>query len=288
MGNSIMLAIYKQNAYDDKSYIEYSNGTIDTTDLSPNDFWTIINPSSACVQTLQQRIPKCNIRKYADCTFLMSPKAYDKIPPYKTGNGSACVISFMYNDIKWYLMVSDNKPYIQNCGGMGKPHETPKDTMIRELEEELQLHITPDRINYLGQWSYMYSNDLISIGWEMKTTLFELKLRLTDLYHLGIPTSEKLLTEEIFTIPITASQSPTSQQKSPTSTSTSTSPTSTTPPPKLDEVEYIYVIPETKLLDAPREINGKKFDNHHRACLHYISNIDCDIDTSYLYSFVML
>ncbi|MGV8918944.1 MAG: NUDIX hydrolase [Pseudomonas sp.] len=61
-------------------------------------------------------------------------------------------------------------------GGKIEPSERPVDALVRELLEELNLHIDPQQANYLGQFSAPAANEP---GFEVKCELFQVTINET-------------------------------------------------------------------------------------------------------------
>lgn len=255
----MLFTVFKTNRFGDKCYIENSIGTFDEKMIMGENFWTIHDPSQECVDYFTENLPGCGIRDYNNIPYLLSPTAFEKLPEQKINQGSACIITFQYKGIMWYLLVSDNKPYIQNCCGMAEESETPKQCMIRELKEELAISeaVSEKKITEKGYWSFIYSNELVSASWPVQTTLFHLHLSYFEIAHLI--TDFEILSSDVWnSIKIN----------------------------DVDEIDTIFIIPEHILDEVEEILNGKTFNNHHRCCLHHLSGIDySEFNISYLNEF---
>lgn len=252
-----MLSVKCQNKFGNLCYIENPDGDIKYSDLQSNVIWTIENPSSELLEMVESE--EHIIETYNGVTYLTTKFAKSKFPT--TSNGSACVIRLRDDTGKmWFMLVSDNKHYIQNCcGGSLSESESPSNTMIRELQEELNICVSSDRLKIIGSWGFMNVNPVINLNKENITTLFMIDLNMNDISHLCTTMHE----EDYFVINANDLEC------------------------KLDEVEHIYFVSQDfmKKLDLPEKINNKLFKGHHIDILKIISGVQGNYEYPYLSHF---
>lgn len=261
-----LLKVVATNKFGDCCYQEDPNGTVLFSSLCDNKIWTIIHPSSELIEKMSgEKI----VQEYNGTMFMTTKFAKSKFP-MGTGNGSACVVKYTDNTGKvWYIMVSDNKTYLQICCGSsnklsdGSPEEeTPKQTMVRELLEELLITTTEDKLVEIGSFSFRNTNVLINLDAECVTTIFMLEVTEDAVQHLLPPTAYGLHIVDSEKLSC-----------------------------KLDETQFVYFVPQEDLSTLPEEINGKRFSNHHRGILNVLSGItfpgDLSVHYPFLSSFVM-
>lgn len=70
---------------------------------------------------------------------------------------SAAVITD--SDGRMLLVRKRNTPFFMQPGGKPDAGETPEQALIRELNEELQLEITPEQLHSLGQFTDIAANE---------------------------------------------------------------------------------------------------------------------------------
>lgn len=114
-------------------------------DINPTKIWTIKNPNQAVIDYFYD----FEQREYNGVNYILSPKASEVIPyPGQEYNGSACII---YTE-DYFILVADNKPYMQNVQGMKSKDETrPVDTIVREINEEIGLVMEDHRFEIIGE-----------------------------------------------------------------------------------------------------------------------------------------
>jgi 8-oxo-dGTP pyrophosphatase MutT (NUDIX family) len=253
------LTILKRNKFGNPMYgISQNDNSNDEKTPLPSDndgVWTILNPNSDIIKLY----PDCEIRQYGSNKLLMSKCASDKIQKPYNHDGAALVISFVYNGIKYFILVADNKPYLQNVqGGMIDDDKMdPRLCAVRELMEELNITINTDMLTYIGKYGFIYKNDIIGDYAHPATThVFKINLKFEDVQHL--------IQHEL----------------NPNDTNIQFF--------KLDETEFVVMIPEHLIDNLPNKINGKEFGNHHREILHRQVSSNKKISTSHLAFFEII
>lgn len=76
-------------------------------------------------------------------------------------------------------------------GGLVEPHEDPQTALIRELAEELQLHVKPEEVKLVGT---MFRKDV-----DVLTLVYEYVPRVSDTIRLALPPKE--LEQYAFVVP---------------------------------------------------------------------------------------
>ncbi len=266
-----MLKIVRTNKFGNHCYIEDSNGTVSSESLNNKTIWTIENPSEKLIQ-LSHVANAINsgeqiIKKYNGVTFLTTKFASEKFPS-GSGNGAACIVRYTdANDRIWFILVSDNKKYVQNCAGSADfknsdlGEESPLENILRELGEELQLFPNPARIVSLGSWAFRNVNEIINLDTDATTTLFLLDVVENDIKHI--------LPANLSEFCIVNSKHLNLEKE-------------------LDEVEYLYFVPQDKLDDIPEKVNSenpKDFNGHHRGILRIVSGLENNCSYPYLSKF---
>lgn len=259
-----MFEILRKNKYNDICYIENINGNICIETILKDNIWTIENPSFECIEYFKNIKYNFTLREYNNINFMMSEMAAEKIPEHNDKLGTSCIISFNINSNKFYILVDDNKPYIQNCGGLKKNFETIEECNQREIFEELNLDVKNYEQNKIGHWTYYYENNLINFGWEIKTVLFNIDILFDDIFSSWCNKIndfknliENINNDKLIILPIDNNI--------------------------FDEINNIYLIRQDFILDSPHIINSKTFYSHHRYCLHYLNNLDISkFNISYL------
>lgn len=253
-----MLKVIRTNNYGDHCYQETQASEIPFGDLNFDQIWAIETPSDYSIQYFQEKNSKCQIREYNNVPFLMSPKAFECVPIENTQGGSASVISFTYNNNKYYLMVADNKKYLQNVAGSMTPGESYIECAEREIKEEVGI----EKVNLkeIGSFSFTHTNKLVNVEWEMITKIFYSEVNISDIQHL-FPKDFQLSNDQVNIISVDQLES------------------------NLNEIEKVFIIPETQLKNLPETIEEKAFGNHHRSILHILSFDENPFNVSYLKSF---
>lgn len=180
------LEILKKNKFGDPQYVESDNdehGQVDWESLPIEGFWSVKNPSAELSESLTTKFGGVN-RKYGDTQFILSKKAALNIAEEGFGYASAVVVSFKYEEHVYYLFVTDNKHYVQNCQRATENGEDQFQCAIRELQEELRITASPHELEYAGYWSFFNTNELIDYTRSSYTTAFRLTLPFERVSHL--------------------------------------------------------------------------------------------------------
>lgn len=246
--------IESSNRFGDLCYREVPhNSDINESSLLPNKIWTVINPSEGLI-----KYNSGEVRTYGNNTFLMSKEASIKIQKPGHHSGEAVVVSTSINGRKYFLLVADNKPYWQNIqGGMNDDEYDRAGTcIIREMEEEAKINIKPKDLIQVGHWSFLFKNPLVGdYESEARTALFYVELPMESIQHLLVGKLEGITIFDTKDYNF-----------------------------ELDETKYIMFIPHDLVDSAETEINGLKFDGHHRETLRRILGRE-NKPINYLYSF---
>jgi 8-oxo-dGTP pyrophosphatase MutT (NUDIX family) len=247
------------NKFKNPQYLESEDGTI--SDFPKDEeIWTIKNPSETIIKFYQENYPNVVLRKYLDNIYLMSSLAAEKIRPYGSGQGSCCIIRFKYKDASYFLLFTDNKPYVQNCQGGALENENMVKCMLRELFEEGKIIVKEKQLQEIGNWSFIMSNSLVDCSWKAETTLFFAELDYEQIEHL--------LTNELKEDDVTIFDASKYDFK-------------------LDETKFILTIPEKVMEDMPDKIMDRTFNGHHRECIHRLLKLSKSYPVNYLNSFIV-
>lgn len=231
-----MFTIIKRNKYGNDQYAVGGNL------LPTGDIWTIRDPPQGF------EYPDTIKRVYNGVTYLLSPKATDVIPEKESEySGSACLITV--NDC--FIMVIDNKPYIQNCQGMKLATEiNPVDTMVREIFEELKIVVSPDRLKEIGSWTFNNNIELVDTVMLHKTILFHLECTSHEVAHIVSEFDHSKV------IPFIS-----------------------------DKITTVVTVPFSELDTLPEKIAGKTFMDHHREILRMFLKMPVKYECRYLKEF---
>jgi hypothetical protein len=252
-----MLSISTINKYNDPQFIEDINGTYQYP-TNVNTVWTIKNPSKECQTWYKKNCSDIELRKYADDLYLMSKAASEKIKPEGNNDGEVCVIEFTYDNDNYYLFTIDNKPYIQNVQGCKEPFDIALgDCIIRELQEEIGLYTTKDKLRQIGYWSFMEINTIVNKNALSESKVFYLYTHFENVKQLFPKNLEndKVNIVDVKDIGL-----------------------------KLNETIYILAIPKSIINVVPSIIGKNTFCNHHRECIHRLNGTK-KFNVDYLCSF---
>lgn len=238
---------------------DYSSKKIPFGPVSAPSFeegsWLIKNPSNKC----KEKYPEAEIRMYNTSCYLFSKLAV-KIPP-PNQNGEAVVIEVKIKGNRYFLMMADNKKYIQNCqGGKNKNDKNEGECILRELKEELNIKCDKTGLIKLGHWSFQF--DLLkwldNYSYLSTTTLFYLNLPYEKVIHLD-PRKRLMsdnIKEQIIIYDAKLAYSF-----------------------ELDETDFVYfiLVPEgegkCEMESYPSKIGGKDFNDHHREVLRRLCGL---------------
>lgn len=235
-----MLSILKTNKFGDNCYIP--SGDIPLP--MDNGFWTIKNPTTYIVE----QYPNNSIREYNGNRYLLSSKANSVLSPHKNTFGSAGVLFFEHECKKYFVLTVDNKKYLQNPQGGSNIGEKPCDVIIREVREELDVKIVKDQCEEKGGWKFKNYNELVETEFLCETHLFSIKISFDQVKHL---IQHELMPNELNIFSVEKYDF------------------------TLDETQYVIMISEDYLVNAPEKIDLVKkeglvshsFDGHHREVL---------------------
>lgn len=262
----------KKNRFGDIQYIESDTGEFEWNILNPNNTWSIKNPSEEICKFVYENNMGI-LRSYDETNYLLSNKATQMIKLPCNVSGSACIITFEYQEKHYCLLNSDNKSYIQNVQGMSENEETPLETIVRETYEETKISLNDEKIVEIGYWTFISTNNLVEWSWEAKTILFHIHLMWNKVQHLfpnGIKENE---------LTIVSANSYTFD---------------------LDETKFIIAFPIEMIDKLPKQIDEIKikkkvknnfmdhpidFTGHHREAIRLLLGRKPKYDTSYLSTF---
>jgi hypothetical protein len=235
-----MLSIFKTNQFGNNCYIPFGDIPLPID----KDFWTIKNPTSEIIE----HYPHNNVREYNGNKYLLSSKASSVLSPYKDAFGSVGMLRFEHKGKKYFVLLVDNKKYLQNPQGGGNIGELPCDTIIREVREELDVKIVKEQCKERGDWKFKNYNELVETEFLHTTQLFSIDVSFDQVKHL---IQHELIPDNLNIFPIEKYDF------------------------KLDETQYVIMISEDYLIYAPETIDlGKKegsishsFQGHHREVL---------------------
>ena len=245
------LQIVAQNQFGDYGYAVDPDGFIDATDLDPTAVWTIREPDDSLSFLEGER------RTYDETEYLLSPKAAKVLPVNKSSNGAMTAISVGIGNKDYFVLTGDNKKYLMNCGGALEPSESFRAAAVREIFEELGIHVKKSKLQAVAKWTYTYGNSLIGPAtWTSMNIGFHVNLPQDSVQHL-VPTEHVWSEINVFR------------------------------PQHLSETELVVFILKNALKEAPSLIQGKLFNAHHRRMLHQLAGeaLTSDCDTSNLSSF---
>lgn len=235
-----MLSIFKTNQFGDNCYIPSGDIQLPVDE----GFWTIKNPTPEIIE----HYPRNCIREYNGNQYLLSSKASSVLSPYKDTFGSAGILCFEHKGKKYFVLSVDNKKYLQNPQGGGNIGELPCDTIIREVREELNVKIVKEQCKERGGWKSKNYNELVETEFLCTTHLFYNDISFEQVKHL---IQHELMPDNLNIFPVDKYDF------------------------KLDETQYVIMISEDYLMDAPESINLEKkeglishsFQGHHREVL---------------------
>jgi len=239
-----MLSLIKKNKYGDCQYRISDDGDIS----EPNGkIWSIRGATA----DMMEKYPGSVIKKYNGVSFLLSAKADEVIPSDKCKeyNGCTCIVTVGDS----FVLMTDNKPYLQNCQGAREEYERdPRDTMARELKEELNIRCDPNRLKVIGYWTFLEEIELVDWELDFKSILFSLECDPFEISH----TTDKFDKFQIIEY-------------------------------KTDETVFVAVIPFKELETIPELIYGKTFANYHREVLRRYLKLSPKYLSNYLKEFQM-
>ena len=242
--------------FGDNQYILTSDGKI--TELDNTKIWTVkvTNPETSDIQSLLSKYPGSILNTYNGVQYIVSEAAVKVIPDMSVKyTGSACIITFLIDQRRFVLTMADNKKYLQSCQGMKLPNEdSPIETMIREIYEELKLTVQPQQLTSIGSWSFGGFNPLVETKFSCVTELFHLEIKPEQLKHI-VDLSQQSI-DDLLVVPYLQ-----------------------------DETLFVILFEASKIDSLPEVINGKEFQNHHREVIRRYLGLAPKYDVSYLKSF---
>lgn len=242
-----MFYLIKKNRFGDCQY-----GMSDTGDCSPKGIFTIKQPTADLLNKYEGSV----IKTYSGVPYLLSEDAVNMIPDFTDYTGTMCVIRVENT----FLLVADNKPYIQNCqGSRDKNDPSPVDNILRELYEETKLSPSKDRLKEIGYWVYDNLVELVDTVFECKTIIFLLECSKEEVSHITTDISSvKAINSgiEIYDF-------------------------------KSEEIEFVVTIPADQLDNLPGTIRGKRCSGHIEL-LRHIQGLSPKPNISYLKKLILL
>lgn len=244
---SMKFSVVATNQYGNCCYTPDIKGTITLDEISEQDFYTIKNPDDLTIDGAIKR-------RYNGVEYLLSAKASSVIG--EDGSGGGALVAVKFGD--YYVLVADNKFYWMPCGGGMEDGETPKQTALRELNEELRITgITENQLQLMGTMAYQFKNSLVEdASWAKITYMYYLELDFDKGKHL-IPNGKELDNINIFSAAEYDFE--------------------------LDEQEMVMIIKSGHISEVETTVNGKSFDGHHRKTMLILDKAEHDhINPSYL------
>lgn len=186
------LYIARCNKFSQKQYSENSaeamnpdDGSVHLSLLKPELFWSIKNPSVGLQAYLNINLPGWKLYTCSSGTFALSPKAATVIKPEGFGQGVVLVIRFSDDlDNEYYLVIADNKIYVQSCQGGLEEGESFHKGAKREALEELALDLTGIELVEIAYYDFIGGNDLVNCAWPCVTKVFFAHLSWLKVKHL--------------------------------------------------------------------------------------------------------
>lgn len=222
-------------------------------ELKGNDYWSIKDPSDNVKYLLATYHPNHTIYKSKGGMFAISPIASQFYKPEDTGQGSGIVIEFADDNSEyWYLLVSDDKPYVSNVQGASEPGESFEQCIKREVKEETLIDLSNITPIPIASYSFMFRNALVDCEYKVTSQIYYALLQWDSVKHLfGCDKEKSLLVPNKINI-IDANKFLGEH--------------------KLDEVKYIIAIPTTMdMSNIPEkfdEIQITKVIKDKTICVH--------------------
>ncbi len=182
-----MLSIISTNKFGDHCYQVVNSGVIEASKVETlpkkDKVWTIRNPSPSIIEYYSDK--DCEIRTYNGVEYLLSIGARKVIPLIQKNYGSAGVLNFVSDGIRYFVLVADNKTYIQNPQGGLNTGETDVECVIREIREELGVIVRPDQCVKIGSYGFSSVNKLVGdFKFSSITSVFNVEVSLSQVSHL--------------------------------------------------------------------------------------------------------
>lgn len=275
--SDLAFKVLRTNPYGDVCYTETDS---DEPDAAPpprgeDGFWVIQEPSQACLEHYHSSDSKCKVRTYEGVSFLMSPGALNRTPvQHRVGKTAACVVRFQRFGRVYYILLIDDKRYLQNPQGGANFGETGAQTAAREMGEELGIHVEPEELTPIGEWTVNKLVHLVNARTMVRSELFLFDAEFARIAHLIPPDVQSIVKNatDAIIVPVDVY------------------------PFKLDETEYVVIVPEDCLDNIDEFIVLPKrdgtegrytFRGHHREILHRMSGSRRKFFTKYLNTFVL-
>lgn len=221
--------------------IQYSIGG---HQMPRGDVWSIKNPPDDFTY------PNTIKRFYNGTPYLLSEKAAKNIPTEESEyHGCTCIIKVE----NAFVMVTDKKFYIQNCTGKRESHETdPRETMKREIKEELDIEVTNTRLKEIGYLSIMRNYDIVDSKLKIKIVLFFLNCSKEEIHHITLNFCQ------LEVVPVNYA-----------------------------EIRNVVIVPFDQLEEAPDFIKNKNFGGHHREILRMFLGRSKKYNITYLHELIL-
>lgn len=233
--NNIKLYVTKRNNYGNPQMSEKAgNGdVIYLLSLKQDEYWSIKDPSDSIKNVLQCTHPGYTIYTCSGGTFAISPIASTFYKPETNNYGSGIVIEFLDdNEDSWFLLISDDKPYIANIQGCAENNETFEECIKREVLEETDIYLCDIRPTLIAEYSFTYKNALVDCEYDVVSKIFYARLSYNRVHHL-FPNG--LVSHQINIVDVASLQI------------------------KLDETKYIIAIPASmNMVDVPEKFSEIK------------------------------
>ncbi len=183
------ISIIATNKYSDHCYRITGKAPSNYTNFpKPKDFWTIQNPPAFVInyyKSFESQGLKCQLRDYFGKSYLLSPSASKIISTNTKCFGATGVLSFIKDGTRYFIMMVDNKKYLQNPQGGREQGETALTNVKREINEELSVVVTDDQCTLAGDWKFSSFNKLIgNTRFDVSNNFFYVDVELSQVQHL--------------------------------------------------------------------------------------------------------
>lgn len=169
------------NDYGDPVYVEdpKDGGPVK---LKTEGMWYVQKPSESCANYLINTF-ECEVHSFNGIKYALSREASDRAT---LPGGSACLVEFSLHGEDYFLLVLDDRDYIQVCqGSMDREDDGDfRVTALRELEEELGIVAGFEELVPVGFWSFISHNILLNCDLKKETQVFHLYINSDRVSHI--------------------------------------------------------------------------------------------------------
>lgn len=178
----MLLRIVETDEYGSRVYVEDRvNGTVPVSSLEDDECWSIRDPPAGVL------FLGLGHRKVFNGTpYIVSSKALSFLPNPDDGFGAVVVMSFIHpsTKVEYYILTSDRKPYWMNCGGRGEAGETPKETVVREVTQQLSVDLSTNHLDLVDEVQMEYHTVLVDTYWTGTMFVFYTFVAFSQVEHL--------------------------------------------------------------------------------------------------------